>query len=281
MSQNIYVDGRKPEYGICLEKLLRKNLASGMVYEEKSMFKPFMRKKFTLIELLVTIAIISILASLLLPALKAAKDQATMIQCISNHKAHGLAVINYTSDCNEYCPEGSSNVLNPWGGWDGDGYWQKMYGYYGVKDVDMVMGGYPFKNYRNKMLPFMCPAGVKWWGPLNNTASDVNNSNDRPERCGIYRDSFVRWDLNANSGEFLGRRKTSWVQKPSSYFIICDTDFTSQWNIDPKYPHHFKRVFGVAFFDGSARTFKRSNYRNAKPVGYWEYAYWRYLGSEM
>ncbi len=46
--------------------------------------------EFTLVELLVVIAVVAILASLLLPALKGARDQAFKIQCLGSLKQLGL-----------------------------------------------------------------------------------------------------------------------------------------------------------------------------------------------
>jgi prepilin-type processing-associated H-X9-DG protein/prepilin-type N-terminal cleavage/methylation domain-containing protein len=64
---------------------------------------------FTLIELLVVVAIIAILAAMLLPALRGAREQAKTAKCQSNLKQIGLAIMLYVQDHNDYLPQQS-----PW-----------------------------------------------------------------------------------------------------------------------------------------------------------------------
>lgn len=108
---------------------------------------------FTIIELLIVIAIIAILASMLLPALKNARDKVKQAACASNQRQIGLGINMYAGDFNGYMPPLSDTA--PWYGTDGEGgaLWHSTLAY-----MDYI-SGVTKRNYGEEPKGvYRCPA---------------------------------------------------------------------------------------------------------------------------
>ena len=94
-------------------------------------------KRFTLIELLVVVAIISILASLLLPALGASREKGRTAVCKSNMKQISVATYMYVEDNDDYFMMNTDDGIS----------WDDRLGIYDSRDLSLTqqkLGGNQF-----------------------------------------------------------------------------------------------------------------------------------------
>ena len=167
----------------------------------KHMKKSFL---FTLIELLVVTAVIAILASLLLPALGAAREMAKRTQCANQLKNIGSALVSYASDYGDKMPP-YRNFPNGTAR-----YWcELLHDYLNERPVIDW-------NKRVSNTVFRCPSTrmtADATGVYNSYAasvSKVKNSSFTPQYTG------GSWDPCTMSSS----RITDWTDRPSSLFLV-------------------------------------------------------------
>ncbi len=172
------------------------------------------KRNFTLVELLVVIAIIAILASMLLPALNKARENAKITSCANNLKSIGRGIVLYADDYLGYHP-GCNSV-------DGSQWYPTLIGRY--LDFKYQPGTnffvYSKLNGNIGRTTFKCP------------------STNRPA-CNLIGKSYIGfagdWGLDYKMYVYMGlgatatykRQKMDRFKKPSQTFMTAEREMTA------------------------------------------------------
>lgn len=170
------------------------------------------KNNFSLIELLITIAIIAILAGLLLPALKSAREHARATQCMGQMKQLGIATVQYISDNNDYFPvvsvvEGIS---------DGNSIWRNAMAFKKIavylnkseKEIQYLTSNRPKEEHT----PFLCPSSAR-------TSTEVQIGHYNGNRYIFGPDYYAKDSVESIDCYF---RSTN-LKMPSQLFVYNET----------------------------------------------------------
>ncbi len=198
-------------------------------------------RRFTLIELLVVVAIISILASMLLPALSAAKEKARGVACLNNLKQVGMTLDFYCNENEDFYPHY----------YNGGG----LAGQHWIRALAPLMNlSQDYNNWPKTKWMLICPTALSFDETYINTYNNNNNW-------------LTSYGMNVRFG-FMRRNR---VIDASSRLVVTDSRKT-YFVYRPWYPdkhsqrHSNYRSFQGVLGDGHAESYLF----NTEPLRSWE-----------
>ena len=183
---------------------------------------------FTLIELLVVLSIIAVLAALLLPALKSAKDRANMVQCASNLRQVGAGFTTYLNDNNGYYPYIMHNrsAANQYGGGRETPYPAKGTGSpdYWPVDCSFWFALSPYLGFSSNGLASGCTA---WFKPVKLLQCPANPwpfsgciPDDTMVRRSLWPSGYGmnKWGFPEDANDAYGMQGSAFSNSPSWWY---------------------------------------------------------------
>lgn len=203
-------------------------------------------KLFTLIELLMVIGIIALLAAMLLPTLRNAKEKGKQMSCLSNMKQINVAFMQYDIDGNGWFPANAVADTAPVGSWC-----YSLSSYLGMPWPDSnpyyPTGGTPI---------FYCPSAKEAVKDIYTQIPSMN-----PLYYLSYGYNRAQHEIRAGADWYTVR--SSKISKPQIFLMLADYEVIS--------------TSGKGYPDGSnysSVTYSRVGWYNS--FGYWhteQYAY--------
>ena len=236
------------------------------------MKKQLQKERFTLIELLVVIAIIAILAAMLLPALKAARDRGKSAACVSNHKQTALAIQQYASDWDGVivpaCQVGNKHQANY-----SDGGWNWLYGLVQGNyiagsalqcptaaarvegcSLDQARHCWQTKIDKKSSVFTLCVSGMGISQLMGGTAWYNGSTYQSLPKDNICRPVKIAKVRSPGSKYMAGDSLYADATKPYPYYVIGKNDNTAFGKIDTR--HNGMRDATMIFADGHVETRK-------------------------
>ena len=181
------------------------------------------QENFTLIELLIVIAIITILAGMLLPALNKAKRQAQAVSCASNLKHLGQCFTGYAGDNQDHFPPGRqerSSADELWNTTNGPITWMvALHSYAGIKNNQYGLCRYPVNSI------YICPGMII-------------RDNQGYQAYGYNQFLFgIKTDISGATTTSIGNYQipiSSRLKSPSQSLVLTDSRYSHDVEADRK-----------------------------------------------